>query len=91
MTPAVEALLREAEGEISLGVASVDLVYRLARELRAALADAERYRWLREHSANQYDHPLVVTQFCTGKKIQYRGPLIGKALDAAIDAAREGK
>jgi|GEM_PF-4034215 len=58
-------------------------------EGKGLVADAERYRWLREYSAGQYVHPIVVSQrkalFDT---MQYTGPLIGDGLDAAIDAAR---
>lgn len=59
----------------------------LLNRIRALEGDAERYRWLRDHSANQYEHPLVVSQTRTDYGVQYIGPLTGKSLDAAIDRA----
>ncbi len=53
--------------------------------------DAERYRWLRNHSANQWEHPVVVSQRRAAfDTMQYIGPLIGESLDAAIDRVRGG-
>jgi len=49
--------------------------------------DAERYQWLREKSIDQWEHPIVVTQERLERGMRYVGPVIGKALDAAIDAA----
>lgn len=49
---------------------------------------ADRYRWLRDCSANQYEHPLVVSQMRMEHGMRYVGPLTGKALDNAIDKAR---
>ena len=50
--------------------------------------DAARYRWLRDKSLGQFVHPIVVEQrrapFDT---MQYIGPLCGKNLDKAVDAA----
>lgn len=52
------------------------------------LKDAARYRWLRDHSLGQYEHPIAVSQrrapFDT---MQYVGPLVGEPLDKAIDQA----
>jgi hypothetical protein len=57
-------------------------------EREAARADAERYRWLRNSAAGQWEHPIVVSQKRQGDRMQYVGPLGFKELDAAIDAAR---
>jgi len=52
--------------------------------LDALKADAERYRWLRE--------PTNPVQKCYYSRGDFgKGLLTGKMLDAAIDAAREGK
>lgn len=86
MTPAQEALLREADHAADWfrtgfpaeddGQKVADIIERIARELRAALADAERYRWLRDpQNADDAD---------------YAASLWGEAMDTAIDAAREG-
>jgi hypothetical protein len=61
---------------------------RLEAELDAARADAERYRWLRDNAAGQWEHPIVVSQKRQGDRMLYVGPLGFKELDAAIDAAR---
>jgi hypothetical protein len=50
--------------------------------------DAARYRWLRDRSANQWEHPIAVTQRRATDRMQYIGPLTGENLDEAIDAAR---
>lgn len=59
--------------------------------LTAALAeserDAARYRWLRDSSIGQFRHPIVVSQTKGEMGMLYVGPMIGFALDAAIDAA----
>lgn len=60
----------------------------LLDRIRALEDDAERYRWLRDRSANQYEHPLVVSQTRTEYGMRYIGPLTGRSLDAAVDAAR---
>lgn len=60
----------------------------LLDRIRALEDDAERYRWLRDRSANQYEHPLVVSQTRMERGMQYVGPLTGRSLDAAIDKAR---
>lgn len=49
---------------------------------------ADRYRWLRDCSADQYEHPLVVSQTKSEHGMRYVGPLTGKSLDSAIDKAR---
>ena len=61
----------------------------MKRELAAALVDAERYRWLRNRSANQYEHPIVVSQERTEHGMRYTGPIFDRQLDAAIDSARK--
>ena len=54
--------------------------------------DAERYRWLRDESIGQWEHPIAVSQTRSEIGMRYVGPLIGKELDAAIDAAmRKGE
>ena len=63
-------------------------VRELRAEVKAMRADAERYRWLRDNSAGQWEHPIVVTQRRQGHRMQYVGPLVFRELDAAIDAAR---
>lgn len=60
----------------------------LLDRIRDLEKDADRYRWLRDSSANQYEHPLVVSQARTEYGMRYVGPLTGKSLDAAVDAAR---
>ncbi len=67
----------------------------LEAERDAARADAERnrvnadrYEWLRDSAAGQWEHPIVVSQKRQGDRMLYVGPLGFKALDAAIDAAR---
>jgi hypothetical protein len=50
------------------------------------IAYAARYSWLRDKSANQYEHPIAVSQTRTEGGMNYVGPLLGKALDEAIDA-----
>jgi len=59
-------------------------------EAEALRKDAERYRWLRNDSLGQWEHPIVVSQARTPHKVLYVGPLCRAELDAAVDAAREG-
>ena len=49
--------------------------------------DAARYRWRRESSLGQYEHPICVSQNRVERGMQYVGPLCGDALDKAVDAA----
>lgn len=56
-------------------------------EVEALKRDAERYRWLRNNSLGQWEHPIVVSQTKRGMGMLYVGPLIGIELDKAIDAA----
>lgn len=51
------------------------------------IKDAERYRWIRDKSLGQFEHPICVTQKRVERGMQYVGPLVGKPLDEAIDAA----
>jgi hypothetical protein len=53
--------------------------------------DAARYGWLRDSSANQYEHPIALTQTRAETGMRYVGPVLGKALDDAIDAAMRGR
>ena len=53
--------------------------------------DARRYRWLRNNSAGQMEHPIAVTQEKTERGMVYVGPLTSDLLDAAIDAAIAAK
>jgi hypothetical protein len=55
--------------------------------IEALAADAARYRWLRDGSLGQWEHPIAVSQERTEFGMRYVGPLIGEELDAAIDAA----
>jgi Lar family restriction alleviation protein len=57
-------------------------------EIAALKEDAERYRWLRDHSVGQWERPIVVDQRKVLGRMQYIGPMMGHALDAAIDSAR---
>lgn len=79
------ALMIEAADELDRLAATLDAVQesrrglwveheKLTAELAQAMADAERYRWLRKHGNAFYD--------C----IQYRG--VDEVCDAAVDAAR---
>jgi len=70
-----------------LAVERADEIAKLRAELAEAKKDATRYRWLRNNSANQYDHPLVVSQSRTPEGMHYIGPVFGRTLDTAIDAA----
>lgn len=58
-------------------------------DLREVMRKAERYRWLRDSSADQWEHPLVVSQQRDGDAMHYIGPMTGKELDAAIDRAMD--
>ena len=55
-----------------------------ARAIEAAHGIGEK----RDRSANQYEHPLVVSQTRTEHGMRYIGPLTGRSLDAAVDSAR---
>lgn len=81
MTPEQEALLREAdERDYEAAPTEADLLIdRLARELRAALADSERLDWIEQNASVSY--PLA--------KPTSHGLGLRAAIDAAIDAARE--
>lgn len=85
-------LARDAVKEVAAMRTDLDLeearVAELEAERDAARADAERYRWLRDSAAGQWEHPIVVSQKRQGDRMQYVGPLGFKELDAAIDAAR---
>jgi hypothetical protein len=59
------------------------------REFALMGKDALRYRWLRTHSAGQWQHPIVVSQQRNEYNMNYVGPLIGGSLDKAIDAAMQ--
>ena len=48
---------------------------------------AARYRWLRDRSGGQWVNPIVVGQKRSERRMLYTGPITGKSLDAAIDAA----
>ena len=56
-------------------------------EVERTMKDAARYRWLRDKSLGQFNHPICVEQNRVERGMQYIGPLCGKALDKAIDAA----
>jgi hypothetical protein len=59
----------------------------LREEVEGLRADSERYKWLRNSSAHQWTHPVVVSQERTEHGMRYLGPMTGKTLDSAIDAA----
>lgn len=62
----------------------IDLAEVLERELTAALKDAERYRWLREHS---HETPIGAYEWVERNGRQQRAYLAFDELDTAIDAA----
>jgi hypothetical protein len=74
----------KAQGEI-VRKSYENKIARLERELAAAQADAERYRWLREQHWNQGEM-CVVTNPRVSIKLGYDCPSLNR-LDAAIDAA----
>lgn len=61
--------------------------FRKALPPEAMALDAARYRWLREKSLGQFEHPIVVSQKRVEHGMQYVGPLCLEALDKAIDSA----
>ena len=56
-------------------------------EIEQLEKDAARYRWLRNKSIDQWEHPLVVSQGYMFGKQTYYGPVIGEILDEQIDVA----
>lgn len=63
-----------------------------AAQIERDARDVERYRWLRDKSYGQFEHPICVAQLPQrlGSErvgITYIGPMIGEVLDQAIDAA----
>jgi 7-keto-8-aminopelargonate synthetase-like enzyme len=74
-----EPLARLSEAEQALQA--------LREEVEGLRADSERYKWLRNSSAHQWTHPVVVSQERTEHGMRYLGPMTGKTLDSAIDAA----
>jgi hypothetical protein len=74
-----EPLVRLSEAEQALQA--------LREEVEGLRADSERYKWLRNSSAHQWTHPVVVSQERTEHGMRYLGPMTGKTLDSAIDAA----
>ena len=56
-------------------------------EGKELIAYAARYSWLRDQSANQYVHPIVVGQTRSEAGMRYVGPVLGKSLDDAVDEA----
>ncbi|WP_333676819.1 hypothetical protein [Dyella sp.] len=75
-------LFKEPEPVIVVGGRRSGKTYMLNLEL-----DAARFRWLRDHSAGQWTHPIVCNQVRKPDGMLYVGPVIGVALDQAIDAA----
>jgi hypothetical protein len=59
----------------------------LMQRVGAAEKDAERYRWLRNNSYGQFEHPIVVTQHRNEESLRYMGPVIAHELDRITDAA----
>jgi hypothetical protein len=56
-------------------------------KIKKEVADARRYRWLRDHSLGQWEYPICVSQSRTELGMRYVGPLTESSLDNAIDAA----
>jgi hypothetical protein len=73
---------------IEVSEAALESIKRMAQE---DAQDAARYRWLRDNSACQWDHPIVVSQSKGDWGMRYVGPLTSSSLDAAIDAAMQAK
>ena len=105
LTDALDAELTEREMTDEFRIAAVS--YRalhlkycaLEKELAAAQADAERYRWLRARPAGDCTAPRIEVNAWTcnvnddgvGDSINEGNVLAGDALDAAIDAAMLGE
>jgi hypothetical protein len=79
----------DADGEF----VSYDDYEKLRQRCEELEADARRYRWLRDESLGQWQHPIVVHQhkFESLGTMRYIGPLIGNDLDTAIDRAGGGE
>lgn len=69
------------------------LIAALTAERDALRADAERYRWLREHANTQFtlSAQLPATDGCGDLDVQWYGGLRKEHQDAAIDAALAAK
>lgn len=65
-----------------------DHPYAYATILDAMKIEA-RYRWLRDCSRGQWEHPIVVSQARSDVGMNYIGPIAGKELDDAIDKAKQ--
>ena len=61
----------------------------LTAAIAALVKDAQRYRWLRNESLGQWQHPIAVSQSLQAERMVYVGPLCLEALDKAIDEARK--
>lgn len=87
------SVVAEAEGfrSVKFHVDKLREIVAALRESEEWRRDAERFAWLRDRSFGQWDNPIVVSQQrkLDGSGMLYVGPLIGKELDAAIDAARK--
>lgn len=63
----------------------------LKAEIEGLWKYAERYLQLRDKSLGQYIHPICVSQEQTEFGMRYIGPLVGSALDQALDCAITNK
>jgi hypothetical protein len=65
----------------------LDLIEAQAKQIEALQADAERYRWLREHCDSMILTPPLTVARVTGYGLEGWS---GDDLNAAIDATRKG-
>ena len=93
LVEAREQAERRAEALDEICAQRFEEIAQLQQRAEAMREDAERYRWLRDvpQGAKSKDGsgPLVVVD-SPSKIPRYVGPLAGKFLDAALDAARKG-
>ncbi|MFG8158712.1 hypothetical protein ACEOQO_29030 [Pseudomonas aeruginosa] len=83
-----EQLAELADGCMDSIPCPISALYELAERLIAAEADAKRYRWLRDKSADADGvYPMVsLTDDCGDQVSNW---LFGKAVDKAVDEAME--
>lgn len=90
----IERLRTELEESVRLHFAAHQRMERSEAERDALRADAERYRWLRQHhykprSANtEYDNSMMLSFHVSGVWSDNMNP---RVLDGCIDAAMRGK
>lgn len=88
----IEKMAKEKPDECFLKGSGVLRLTGAIRELERQNAelrkDAERYRQLRNKSALQFEHPIVVSQHHeVGEGMRYMGPVIDRELDRLVDYA----